>query len=262
MSGRTGAAAALRRLRALASPARAAASQRFFKTGPGEYGAGDRFLGLTVPRLRSVLREFDDLSLPQVEKLLESPWHEARLLAVLILGRQYPRAGEAERARIYRLYLRRTDRINNWDLVDASAPNVVGAHLFGRSREPLQRLARSRSVWERRIAIISTFYFIRRNEVAETVRIARLLLDDDHDLIHKAVGWALREVGKRDVRVLLAFLDRDAGRMPRTALRYALERLPAATRKRHMATPRAPRKSSQPRRPKKPRRPRVTRRRG
>lgn len=237
-SRRLTAADALRRMQALADPKRAVALQRFFKTGPGEYGEGDRFLGLTVPQVRGLLRDYRDLPLSQVERLMESRWHEARTLAVALLAARYPRATAPDQAAIYRLYLRRTDRINNWDLVDISAPQVVGGHLMHRSRAPLRRLARSRSVWERRIAMVATAWFIRNGEFADTLGLARQLTDDRHDLIHKATGWMLREVGKRDERVLRRFLDRYASRLPRTALRYAIERLPPATRMRYMARPR------------------------
>lgn len=228
----------LRRLRELGDPQTAAGSERFFRTGPGEYGEGDRFLGLTAPQIRALATEVRDLPLPEVDALLESPWHEARLLAVILLANAYPRSDANTRDRIYSLYLRRTDRINNWDLVDVSAPGVVGAHLLGRSRAPLRRLARSKNLWERRIGIVATQYLIREGEFEDTLRVAELLLDDEHDLIHKAVGWMLREVGKRDQPTLLRFLDRHAAAMPRTALRYALERLSPAQRKRYMAIPR------------------------
>jgi 3-methyladenine DNA glycosylase AlkD len=227
-------------MRELADSRRAAGLQRFFRTAPGEYGAGDRFLGLSVPQIRKVSVEFASLSLSEIEKLLESPWHEVRLLGVILLANQYRLTDAGDRDRIYRLYLRRTDRINNWDLVDVSAPNVVGAHLSQRSRAPLRRLARSKSVWERRIAIVSTQYFIRHGEFDDTLRIAELLMNDDHDLIHKAVGWMLREVGNRDEGVLRSFLEHHAHEMPRTALRYSIERLSPTQRKRYMSVTRRP----------------------
>ena len=223
-----------RRVRALADPARARLLQGFFKTGPGQYGEGDRFLGLTMPQVRTVAAACRDTSLDEVERLLESPWHEMRMLALVILANSYGGASAARQADIYRLYLRRTDRINNWDLVDVTAPAVVGIHLLTRSRAPLRRLARSRNVWERRIAIVATAALIRRDDFSETVWIAELLLGDEHDLIHKAVGWMLREVGKRDEATLRRFLDAHAARMPRTALRYAIERLPPAHRRKYM----------------------------
>jgi 3-methyladenine DNA glycosylase AlkD len=231
----------LQQMRKQASPQRAVVLRRFFKTGPGEYGEGDRFLGLTVPQVRALTRAFRGIPLGEIEILLESPWHEARLAAVILLGTAYATADPAARMQVYDLYLRRSDRINNWDLVDASAPQVVGVHLVDRSRAPLRRLARSASVWERRIAIIATLTFIRRGELDDTLQLALLLSDDEHDLIHKAVGWMLREVGKRDEPALLAFLDRHAAAMPRTTLRYAIERLPSAHAKRYMAVRRAAR---------------------
>lgn len=238
------AAAALRRLRDFADPESARFAFRYFKTAPGQYGAGDKFLGLNAAELRGVAREFRDVPLREVDTLLGSPWHEARLLAVVIMANGYQRADEATRAAMYKLYLRRSDRINNWDLVDSSAPGVVGAHLMDRSRAPLHKLARSRLLWDRRIAIISTLYFIRRGDVAETIRLAPLLLDDREDLMHKAVGWALREVGKKDDAALRRFLDRYTPRMPRTALRYAIERMTPADRRAYMDIPRKPSKRS------------------
>lgn len=230
------AAAALRRLRSLAHPDRVAALQRFFKTGPGEYAEGDRFLGLTLPDVRQIVREFAALPLDDLTKLLESPRHEARTTAVIVLARQYTRGTPRERDAIYRLYLRRTDRINNWDLVDVSAPQIVGAHVFdGRGRgDVLGRLARSSWLWDRRIAVLATFYFIRHSRPQEALRLVRLLNDDEHDLIHKACGWMLREVGKQDREMLERFLQRYGPRLPRTTLRYALERFPASVRARYM----------------------------
>jgi 3-methyladenine DNA glycosylase AlkD len=223
-----------RELRAVADPSRAALLQRFFKTGPGEYAEGDRFLGLTVPQVRAIAARYQSLPLADLNALLASPWHEERLLALVILVRQYEQATAAQRNAIYRLYRRNTARINNWDLVDCSAGSIVGAHLAARDRRVLERLARSPLVWERRVAIISTFFYIRRGELAPTLRIARLLLDDEHDLIHKAVGWMLREVGKQDRAVLQRFLSAYAHRMPRTMLRYAIERFPEGVRQRYL----------------------------
>jgi 3-methyladenine DNA glycosylase AlkD len=232
------AAPVIRRLRAAGDADRAAFLPTFFKTGPGQYGEGDRFLGLTLPQVRRFAAEYQDLSLRELERLLESPWHEARLLALIILARQYGRAAPDRRAAIVRLYLRRTDRINNWDLVDVSAPAIMGAHLLTRRRGVLGRLARSSSVWERRIAIVATYRLIREGQYQDTIALAERLLGDGHDLIHKATGWMLREVGKRDERLLRRFLDRHAGAMPRTALRYAIERLPPAARQKYLAKPR------------------------
>jgi 3-methyladenine DNA glycosylase AlkD len=231
---------ALRReLRALADARDAAFLQRFFKTAPGEYGAGDRFLGVRVPVLRRLAREYRDLPAAQALALLRSRWHEERLLALFLLVAQYRRGGAAERAAIARAYLAHTRWINNWDLVDASAGPILGAELYPRRVSVLERLARSKSLWERRIAIMATSYWIREREFGPTLRIARMLLDDPHDLVHKAVGWMLREVGWRDRRREEAFLRRHGRRMPRTMLRYAIERFPARQRRRYLREPRS-----------------------
>jgi 3-methyladenine DNA glycosylase AlkD len=222
-------------LRDAGSPKDAVFLQRFFKTGPGQYGEGDQFLGIRVPATRTLARRFADLPLPDVEKLLHDKFHEARLLALVLLVGRYERGDDAERQRVYRLYLANTDRINNWDLVDLSAPDIVGAHLETRSRAPLDKLATSKSLWERRIAIVATYWFIRLRHFDDTFRIATALLDDKHDLIHKAVGWMLREVGKRDESALERFLDRHAKTMPRTALRYSIERMTPERRRHYMA---------------------------
>lgn len=234
----TSAAAIEKRLKTLGDPERAKFVQGFFKTKPGQYGAGDKFLGLSVPQVRAVARDLRGLPLTEIDALLHSPWHEVRLLAVVLLANRYPKSDAKTQDAIYRLYLSRTDRINNWDLVDVSAPQIVGAHLMERSRAPLRKLAKSKSLWERRIAVVATHHFIRHDDFAETIALAEQLLDDGQDLMHKAVGWMLREVGKRDERVLTAFLDRHAADMPRTALRYAVERLTPARRQTYMAVPR------------------------
>ncbi len=226
---------ARRHLAALADADYARGFQRFFKTGPGEYGEGDRFHGIKVPPLRLAARQFHDLPHDEVKKLLDSPMHEERLLALLIWVGQFRRGKPADQKRIYQSYLAATRRINNWDLVDSSAEHIVGAYLFERSRAPLARLARSKSLWERRIAIIATFHFIRRGEFSSTIELAERLLADQHDLIHKAVGWMLREVGKRDEAVLRRFLDEHRHHMPRTALRYAIERFAPSTRAAYLA---------------------------
>jgi 3-methyladenine DNA glycosylase AlkD len=220
---------------ALADPARAKASQWFFKTGPGQYGEGDRFLGLTAPELRKLAKENEALSLPAIVALLKSPWHEERLLALLILVRRYATGDPAARDRIYRCYMANRARINNWDLVDCSAPRIVGAHLQARGRRVLRDLARSSSMWDRRIAVLATFQFIAAEEYDDSLAIARMLLGDREDLIHKAVGWMLREIGKRDRPVLERFLQAHAAHMPRTALRYAIERFPDDRRRRYLS---------------------------
>jgi 3-methyladenine DNA glycosylase AlkD len=224
----------LRDLRKVSTRARAKVSQRFFKTGPGEYGEGDRFLGTTVPDLRTLSAKYEAVSLKDLSSLLKSPWHEERLLALLILVRQYERGAQPARNAIHKLYLGHTKYINNWDLVDASADAIVGAHLYEGDRGLLHTLAQSRSVWERRIAILASFYYIKKGEYEDTLTITELLLRDEHDLIHKAVGWMLREIGKRDQAVEERFLKTHAARMPRTMLRYAIERFPEPLRRRYL----------------------------
>jgi 3-methyladenine DNA glycosylase AlkD len=228
------AASARRRLRQLGDPNDALFLQRFFKTGRGEYGEGDQFLGIRVPVIRRIASELRELPVDEIEALLRDRWHEARLLALILLGDAYQCGSPAERGIIFDLYLRNTNWINNWDLVDASAARVVGAHLANRPRTLLERLARSPTLWERRIAIIATQHFIRNGEFDDTIRLAEVLLHDSHDLIHKAVGWMLREVGNRDRATLEAFLDKHAREMPRTMLRYAIEKLPPTDRRRFM----------------------------
>jgi 3-methyladenine DNA glycosylase AlkD len=208
---------------------------RFFKTGPGEYGAGDRFLGIRVPAIRRVARNHAGLSRRGIRALLKSPYHEERLLALLIMVMQFKRGDPAAQRALYELYLASTDRINNWDLVDLTAPHIVGGWLRDRGRRTLTRLARSESLWERRIAVLATFHFIARNEFDDALGVAALLLDDPHDLIHKAVGWMLREIGKRDRAVEEAFLQAHYDRLPRTTLRYAIERFPEPLRKAYLA---------------------------
>ena len=207
-------------------------SQRFFRTAPGEYGAGDMFLGLTVPQVRALVRQHADLPLPRVRGLLRSRWHEARLLALLILVRDFERGDERQRLRIARLYLANLAWVNNWDLVDSSAHLILGPHLAPGERGLLDTLGRSSNLWKRRVAMLATFHYIRQHDFRDALRIARLLLHDEHDLIHKAVGWMLREIGKRDEPALRRFLDRHAAVMPRTMLRYAIERLPPGSRSR------------------------------
>ena len=222
-------------LQELGDPVRATHSLRFFKTGPGEYGEGDKFLGLTVPVMRTLVRKYRALADDAALKLLASPWHEERLVALLLLVDGYKRGDERRRQKIHRAYLANARWINNWDLVDSSAEHVVGPHLDAGDISLLEQLARSKNIWERRIAIVSTFHFIKRNEFRPTLRIATILLGDSHDLIHKAVGWMLREVGKRDRKTLDAFLKKHYRQLPRTMLRYAIERHPERTRKRYLA---------------------------
>ncbi len=222
------------KLKSLASPTAAKSATRFFKTGPGQYGEGDTFIGINVPTLRTVSREFRTLPLDEIQSLLNSPVHEERHLSLMVLVLQVAKGDEAHRKRAFDLYLGNTRFINNWDLVDCSAPQVVGGFLMTKPREPLLSLAKSRSLWERRIAIVSTQHFIRHGEFGETLAISRMLLEDKEDLIHKATGWMLREVGKKNQPVLEGFLARHGGNMPRTMLRYAIERFPPDQRRAYL----------------------------
>ena len=199
-------------------------SQRFFKTAPGEYGYGDRFLGIRVPIIRQQVKRYQTASLTTSSRLLKSDYHEIRLFALLLLVEQFSRADEKRQLKIYDLYLANTRYINNWDLVDSSAHKIVGPYLENRDRAILQTLARSKSLWERRIAIIATFHFIRINQLDDSLDIAEQLLHDKEDLIHKAVGWMLREIGKREKNVEIAFLNKHYKSMPRTMLRYSIEK--------------------------------------
>jgi 3-methyladenine DNA glycosylase AlkD len=229
-------AAGLRKqLRADASAEDARILQRFFKTAPGEYGEGDVFLGVRVPAMRRICRDCGDgVTLATIARLLRSRVHEDRSLALMLLVRAFEQADHRGRREIYDLYLASTASINNWDLVDQSAGPIVGGWLYERSRAPLLRLARSSSLWERRIAIVATHHFIRRGDLDETFRIADLLMPDRHDLIHKAVGWMLREAGKRDGAALRTYLRERYRTMPRTMLRYAIERFPEVERRRYL----------------------------
>ncbi len=233
------AAAVVRSLRARSDPSIAARSQRFFRTGPGEYGAGDRFLGIRVPAVRAEAKQWGHLALPQVAELLDSPCHEARLCAALILVARFAKADAAGRARVFALYLKKRDRINNWDLVDTSAPQIIGGFLLEREeRGVLDDLAGSSSLWDRRIAIMATFAFIRCGQFADTLRLAERLLGDREDLIHKAVGWMLREIGNRDRATERAYLQARGAQMPRTMLRYAIETFPETERQHFLRMPR------------------------
>lgn len=225
-------------LKAIGTPERAAGAQRFFKTGKGEYGEGDVFLGVTVPEQRKIATQFATLTLDELAPSLRSKLHEERLVALLILVRQFTRAKKdpAAQQRIIDFYLAHTAYVNNWDLVDSSAHQLLGEWLRTRDRKILRKLAKSSSLWERRIAMVATYAFIRAGEHEDACAIAELLLGDEHDLIHKAVGWMLREIGKHiDKAPLRAFLDEHAATMPRTALRYAIEHLPVDERKRWLA---------------------------
>jgi 3-methyladenine DNA glycosylase AlkD len=223
-----------KRLRQFASGEKARLLQGFFKTGPGEYGEGDIFLGVTVPDIRRVAKEFRNAPLEEIRELLASRYHEERLLALLMLVQEFTNGSAALKMRIYGIYRKSTRYINNWDLVDLSAPNIVGTYLLDKSRKPLYAFARSKVLWERRIATLATFAFIRQNDFEDALGIARLLLNDEHDLLHKAVGWMLREIGKRDLRTEERFLKQHYKKMPRTMLRYAIERFPESKRRRYL----------------------------
>ncbi len=223
----------LERLRDLGDSEVAAGAQRFFKTGKGEYGEGDRFLGIRVPVIRKCVKDYAPLSLDEIAWLVASAYHEVRMFALLMLVEKYGSAAESdedEKDFIYQFYLEHTRFVNNWDLVDCSAPHIVGAHLYMRDRAPIYRLIGSESLWERRIGVVATLYFIKRDDFADTLGAAGRLLNDREDLIHKAAGWMLREVGKRDPESLEGFLNKHCREMPRTMLRYAIERLPEAQR--------------------------------
>ncbi len=206
-------------------------SQRFFKTGKGEYGDGDKFLGIRVPILRKFAKKYNGTSVEDVSKLLKSQFHEERLLAIIMLVGLFKRAKEKDQKSIYDFYLDNTQFINNWDLVDCSAEHIVGVFLYVIDKEPLYTLADSNNLWERRISIISTLYFIKQNKFADSLKISEILLHDEEDLIHKAVGWMLREIGKRDIEVEEGFLKKHYKNMPRTMLRYAIEKFSEEKRK-------------------------------
>lgn len=216
-------------LRDKVNPEKAKILQRFFKTGAGEYGEGDVFLGVAVPETRKIARKYIDLELRDAAELLHSEIHEERLAALLIMVEKCKKGKEKEE--IFKTYLKNTKYINNWDLVDLSADKIVGDYLFNKPKEILFKLAGSKSVWERRISVMATFDFIKKKRFKEAFKISRILLNDKHDLIHKAVGWMLREIGKRDLRTEEDFLKQYCKKMARTALRYAIEKFPEEKRK-------------------------------
>ena len=226
------------KLNAHASPEVAASSARFFKTGPGQYGEGDTFIGVRVPALRKLARECRALPLTEIEALLHSSVHEERLLALLVLVLGVGKCIDAHRKVVFDFYLGNTQHVNNWDLVDTSAPAIVGGYLRDKPRKLLVRLAKSASLWERRIAVVATQHFIRLDQFNDTLTISRLLLSDKEDLIHKATGWMLREVGDRDESALEAFLTEHGSAMPRTMLRYAIEHFPPEKRRAYLGTDR------------------------
>ncbi len=222
-------------LRGLANPAKAKLLARFFRTGRGQYGEGDVFLGVMVPQTREIAHRHEDLSFADVRRLLGSVFHEERLAALLLLAHRFQKGSEKEKKKIFDFYLAHAERANNWDLVDLSAGKIVGAWLLDRPKGVLARLARSRSLWRRRIAIVSTSAFIATGRFDETFRVSDMLIKDEHDLIHKATGWMLREVGKRDKAALVGWLKPRYARMPRTMLRYAIEKFPEPERRRYLS---------------------------
>ncbi len=221
-------------LRKQARKADAEILQRFFKTGPGEYAEGDIFIGVRVPAIRRIAKEYQTLPLRDATILLKSKIHEERMLALIIFMHQYKKGTSEQQTKIYDLYMANTTHINNWDLIDVTAPHIVGAYLQDKPRAPLYSFARSQSLWKKRIAIIATLHFIKHNDYADTLAIAEILLHDTHDLIHKAVGWMLREVGNRDLPTEETFLKKHYRTMPRTMLRYAIEKFPEKNRRRYL----------------------------
>lgn len=206
-------------------------AMRFFKCGKGQYGEGDKFLGITVPVCRKIARQFSDLSLFEIEKLIKNSWHEIRFVALIILVEKFKKVEGKEKKKIFNLYLKNTKYINNWDLVDVSAYYIVGSFLQDKDRNILYKLSKSKSLWERRISIVTTFCFIRNGAFKDTLDISKILSKDKEDLIHKACGWMLREVGKKDKKVLVDFLEENLKIIPRTTLRYAIEKMNEKERK-------------------------------
>lgn len=223
-----------KKLKKLGTPKRAKASARYFKTGKGQYGYGDVFLGLNAVDQRKIAKEFSDLPIPEIKKLLLNKYHECRLTGLLILVLQYKKADGRQRNKIAKFYLSNTKRVNNWDLVDLSAPNILGNYLLNKNRAVLYKLAKSENLWEKRIAILATFAFIKEDDFKESLKIAEILINDKHDLIHKAIGWMLREIGKRSLATEEKFLQEHVLRIPRTTLRYAIERFPENKRQRYL----------------------------
>lgn len=210
---------------------------KFFKIGPGHYAQHDQFIGVTVPQLRSIAKKYAHLELDDIQKLLESPFNEERLLALFILVNQYKKADEPTQDKLYLFYIKHLKQVNNWNLVDSSAHLIIGAHLLSANKSLLLKLAASPDLWERRIAIVATLYFIRHGQLEWTFKIAEKLLADKHDLIHKSVGWILREAGKKDIHKLTHFLDKYTAIMPRTMLRYAIEKLSPSQKQLYLNMP-------------------------
>lgn len=221
-------------LRAKANPEHAMNLQRFFKTGPGDYGEGDIFLGIKIPNLRQAIKKFKDISFDDILIVLSSKYHEERMLALFLLVEKYKKANDKDKKTIVNIYLKNTKYINNWDLVDLSAHHILGAYLFDKEKDILFKFAKSNNLWKKRIAIITTFYFLRRGEFGPTFQIAEILMNDKHDLIHKGVGWMLREVGNRDIGAEEEFLLCFYKQMPRTMLRYAIEKFPEEKRQAYL----------------------------
>lgn len=222
----------LSELESIASPEKAVHLSRFFKTGPGQYGEGDRFMGIIVPRTRDIAKANLATPFDELQQLLDSPWHEARLCALMILVYRFQgrKTAQEEREQIFRFYIKNARRCNNWDLVDLSCRDIVGEYLIDKDRDLLYRLAKSDNLWEQRIAIVSTWAFIRKHDFRDTLELSERLIDHPHDLMRKAIGWMLREVGKRDRPTLTGFLERNATRLSRTSLRYAIEHYPEPER--------------------------------
>ena len=221
-------------LNALADPKLAAYQQQFYKTGPGEYADGDVFIGIRVPPLRKLAKQYQDLELLEVKKLLTSPVHETRLTAMFILVLQYQTANKGLQKRIYGLCVDNLDHINHWDIIDTTVPHTLGAYIYDHNSKPLFQWVKSPNLWHRRIAMLAPFYHIRQQQFTLAIEIAERLVADEHDLIHKAVGWMLREIAKRDMAPTVAFLDKHYQTMPRTMLRYAIERFPTALNRHYM----------------------------
>jgi 3-methyladenine DNA glycosylase AlkD len=222
-------------LKKLENKEKAKLLQGFFKTGPGQYGEGDIFLGITVPQQRKIAKKFlNEITLDEAESLLNSKIHEERLVSLLILVEKYKKSSSEQKEEIYNFYIKNAKKVNNWDLVDLSSHRIIGNFLFDKDRSILYRLAKSANLWERRISIISTFYFIQNNQFEDSIKLAEILLHDSHDLIQKAVGWMLREVGKKDLPTLESFLKKHYKTMPRTMLRYAIEKFPENKRKEYL----------------------------
>ena len=231
----------IKRLKTYRSPEELKKIQRYFKTGAGEYGEGDEFMGVRMGQVFTLAKEFIEMPPGEIEKLLESPIHEARAGALSIMDKQArsKKTPESHRKELFDLYIRRHDRINNWDLVDLGALYMVGSYLFDKPRDILYKLARSKNIWERRTAIVGTAYFIRKGDVTDAFKIAEMLVNDKEDLVHKATGWMLRFAGEKDRQKLLGFLDRHAATMPRTLLRYSIERLDKKQREHYMGLKKA-----------------------